>query len=62
MDKEEILKKVREAEEKVSFEKRCIRQNICPKCGERFYPSSEGHPFLTQYRCDSCGNTMISND
>jgi len=62
MNKEEILKKVRQAEEKDSFVKRCIRQNICPACGEGFFPSDEGHPFLTQYSCDSCGNKMISND
>ena len=62
MDKEEILKKVREAEEKDSFVKRCIRQHICPLCGEGFYPSDQGHPFLTIYSCDSCGNQMTSND
>ena len=60
MDKEEILKKVREAEEKDSFVKRCIRQHICPLCGEGFYPSDQGHPFSPDIESRTPYNSAFS--
>lgn len=64
MEKEEILKKVREEEESLDYVKRCTRANICPECGEGLFSMAGDHPFLTQYQCnnDKCGKKLLVND
>lgn len=58
-NKEQILTIVREHEERVPFRDRCIRQNICPVCGELIMDTGSEHPFLSKYKCTKCDNIEI---
>ena len=53
MDKKQILKKVRKAEEERPFVRRCLDTNICPVCGGPCYSQGSPHPFLELYECKS---------
>lgn len=54
MDKKEILKKVKNIEQREAFVKRCLKVKICPECGGDL-AISQDTAGNNDYNCHTCG-------
>lgn len=58
MTRDEILTKVRELEEKIMFEDRCLRVFVCPECGCNILALPN---YISKYQCQSCQKIFDTN-
>ena len=59
---DEILKKVKEREDKNNYVGRFIAVYICPYCGGDINMIDGSHPFMTQCKCGECHKIYTTTD